>query len=82
VELLKAAAAKLYVGETAPLGRVETWANAESGNGGRIELVRIFNHQNLPCRRLQHDITVGEAADPFRFLVDRCKVASGEWKLL
>src|SRR3546814_13798714 len=52
-ELLRAAASKLYLTEDQPVGAVETWSNAESGNRGKIELVRIGNFQQMPCRRLQ-----------------------------
>ena len=82
VELVKAAAQKLYLGETAAVGTVETWSNEKSGSGGTVELVGTFSYKGLPCRRLQHDITVAKVADPFRFIIDRCKLPSGEWKIL
>ena len=83
VTLLTAAAAKLYQGETAALGTVEEWSNAKSGNRGRVELIRIFEHRGQACRRLQHDITLADtAAGPFRFIIDRCKVSANEWKML
>lgn len=77
VALLKAAAANLYEGETAPLGIQEAWSNPMSGNAGTVELVRIFEHKGLTCRRLQHDI-----AEPFRFIIDRRQVSPGVWKTL
>lgn len=82
VTLIKAAAAKLYEGETAELGSQETWANPESGNRGSVALAKIFTHKGLRCRRLQHDIVVKDVADSFRFIIDRCRVTSGEWKIL
>ena len=82
VALLKAAAEKLYLGEEAAVGQVEEWANPESGNQGTVKLVETFTHNDLPCRRLQHDISVAKAADDYRFIVDRCKIPSGEWKIL
>ena len=47
-----------------------------------MELVRIFKHQGLACRRLQHDLTLADTPDPFRFIIDRCQVSPGAWKLL
>lgn len=82
IDMLKAAAAKLYDGETAPVGKAEYWANQNSGNSGTVQLIGLFDHQGLPCRRLQHDITIKDVADPFRFIVDRCKTADGSWKQL
>jgi len=82
LELLGAAAQKLYLDESVPVGTVETWSNPASGNTGSVQLIDTFEHKGLPCRRLQHDIKVKDVADPFRYIFDRCKVASGEWKLL
>lgn len=82
VALLKEAAGQLYLGESAEVGEVREWSNTESGNQGSVKLVEIFTHNDLPCRRLQHDIKVAKAADDYRFIVDRCKIPSGEWKIL
>lgn len=54
----------------------------ESGNRGTVELVRIFSHQGLACRRPQHDLTLADTPDPFRFIIDRCQVSPGAWTLL
>jgi surface antigen len=82
IELLKAAAQKLYIDESVSVGTVETWSNPKSGNTGSVQLIGTFEHKGLPCRRLQHDIKIKDVADPFRYIFDRCKVSSGEWKLL
>ncbi|WP_420349107.1 hypothetical protein [Pelagibius sp.] len=82
IQMLQTAAARLYQGETAEVGTVETWSNAASGNTGAVQLVQIFEHQGLTCRRLQHDIKINDVEDTFRYIFDRCKTASGEWKLL
>lgn len=82
VRLAGAAAAKLYEGEHALLGDIERWANPESGNQGTVRLVHIFTHNDLPCRRLQHDIRLADVGTPFRYIFDRCRLPSGEWKLL
>ncbi|WP_422367867.1 hypothetical protein [Pelagibius sp.] len=82
IELLVAAAAKLYQGETAEVGTVETWSNETSGNTGAVQLIRVFEHKGLTCRRLQHDIQVSKVANTFRYIFDRCKTESGEWKVL
>ena len=82
LEILGAAAQKLYLDESVPVGTVETWSNPDSGNTGSVQLIGTFEHQGLPCRRLQHDIKIKDVADPFRYIFDRCKTSSGEWKLL
>jgi surface antigen len=82
VVLLQESSEKLYIDESVPVGTVETWSNADSGNTGSVQLVGAFEHKGLPCRRLQHDIKIKNVADPFRYIVDRCKIPSGEWKTL
>ena len=82
IRLATAAAAKLYEGERAGIGDFEDWANPETGNKGSVILVGIFTHNDLPCRRLQHDIELATSGTPFRYVFDRCKLPSGEWKLL
>lgn len=82
IDLVRAAAAKLYQGERAALGDIQHWANPENGNQGTVRLVRVFTHDELPCRRLQHDIKLASTGTPFRYIFDRCRLPSGEWKLL
>ena len=55
---------------------------AESGNGGTATLIDRFQHKGMPCLRIQHDIKLNKVADPFRFIIDRCRVADGSWKFL
>ena len=82
IPLLEAAAQKLYLVEAVDVGAVESWNNAESGNYGTVTLIQKHAHQGLPCRRLQHDIKIKGEADPYRFIIDRCKTEDGSWKLL
>ena len=82
IQLAQAAAAKLYEGEKAELGDVERWADPSRGTEGTVTLIRIFTHNDMPCRRLQHDIRPGRAGESTRLIFDRCKAPSGEWKFL
>ncbi len=82
IDLLVAAARKLYIDESVTVGTVETWSNPKSGNTGAVQLVGTFDYKGLPCRRLQHDIKIKNVTNSFRYLFDRCKTLSGEWKLL
>jgi len=82
IDLLIAAAKKLYPETGAAVGTVETWSNPQSGNTGSVQLVDNFTYKGLPCQRLQHDIKITTTADPFRFVIDRCRISSGEWKQL
>ena len=80
--LVEAAAEKLYLGDGAAPGTVETWSNPQSGNQGTITLISKFHYKGMPCRRLQHEIKIVHVANPYNFMVDRCEVSSGEWKVL
>lgn len=80
--LLDVAARKLYLAEHVEVGAVESWTNPETGNRGTVTLIEIHEYEGLPCRRLQHDVELKRARDPYRFTVDRCRTRDGEWKIL
>jgi len=80
--LLEAAAQKLYLTDVVEVGVVEKWENPETGNRGTVTLIGTHQHDGLPCRRLQHDIDLKRTRDTYRFTVDRCRTADGEWKIL
>ena len=80
--LLKTAAGKLYLTDGVEVGAVEEWTNPETGSHGTVKLIRKHEYKGMPCRRLQHDLELKRVNDPYRFTVDRCKVADGEWKIL
>lgn len=79
--LVRAAAEKLYLTEAVENGATEAWSNPKSGNQGTVTLVGKHEFQDMPCRRLQHDITVKRTPDRYRFVVDRCRTPEGEWKI-
>lgn len=81
-ELLSAAAGRFFEDEAPPVGTVESWSNPKSGSRGTITLIELHSYRGMPCRRLQHDIELRGRADPFRFIVDRCRTPEGEWKIL
>lgn len=68
--------------DSIPIGTVNSWSNPETGNSGTAALIERFEQNGMPCRRIQHDIKLRTVADPYRFVVDRCRVADGTWKLL
>lgn len=82
IELIKQATKPFFDDETVPLGTVNEWANPETGNSGTAMLVDRFAHNDMPCRRIQHDIRMKGVADGFRYIIDRCQVADGSWKFL
>lgn len=79
--LVEAAAAKLYAGENPRIGSIETWSNEKSKIGGTVVLIAVYTWNNLPCRRVSHQIVAATRRDPYSVQIDRCQVASGEWKI-
>lgn len=80
--LVRSAAEKLYLPDAAEEGTAEAWRNPETGSSGTVTLVGKHEYEGMPCRRLQHDIAVKGTSDHARFVVDRCKTADGEWKIV
>jgi hypothetical protein len=68
--------------DTVPIGTAKSWNNPKSGNNGTATLIGRFEQKGMPCRRIQHDIKLKTVADPFRFIIDRCRIADGTWKML
>lgn len=81
-EALGAASRKILDNPDAPIGQKESWSNAQSGAQGTVQYEKSFSYKDLPCRRLQHDIIVPRASNDYRFIIDYCRIESGEWKIL
>jgi len=79
--LLEAAGAKLYAKETPKVGAAESWANEESKNSGTVILVAAYTWNNMPCRRMTHQIMAAGRKDPHSVQIDRCRTPSGDWKV-
>jgi len=82
VTMLTETTRPFFEDDSIAIGTVKSWSNPKSGNGGTATLVERFEQKGMPCRRIQHDIKLKKIADPFRFVVDRCRVADGSWKML
>ena len=82
MRLIESASAKLYTSDSPKVGSAERWSNPSSGNAGTVTLSQIFEKDGMPCRKLRHSIMVSGEKEPAIFIFDRCRVASGEWKLL
>jgi surface antigen len=82
IEMLKAAAAALFANDDARIGDTKTWSNPASGNTGSASLVKTFEHQGLPCKRVQHVIQQKGRADQVIYQFARCRTSDGTWQLL
>jgi surface antigen len=80
--LLEAASSKLYAVDSPRVGATERWNNPTSGNAGTVSLIEVFEKDGMPCRKLRHNIAMNGAKDQQVYTSNRCRVQSGEWKLL
>ena len=81
IEILKAAAARLYQNDVSRVGDVERWANPDSGNSGAVTLIEIFSVDEMPCRKMRHVVKIKGAADTKSAVSSRCQIPNGEWKI-
>jgi surface antigen len=82
IEMMKAAAAALFTDDAARLGDTRAWSNPASGNAGSVSLVKTFEHQGLPCKRVQHIVKQKDRADQVVYQFARCRTGDGTWKLM
>ncbi|MGI9416053.1 MAG: hypothetical protein ACR2PM_20450 [Hyphomicrobiales bacterium] len=75
INLLEAAAAKLYKSSNPKVGASRTWANAKSGHSGVVRIIGV----KKPCVRLRHTIKQKGVTDAGVFAVSRCNV-NGTWQ--
>lgn len=82
LQIIEAAAAKLYKTDSPNVGATEQWSNPNTGSSGTVTLTQVFDKDGMPCRKLRHRITTKDDKDPKTYIFNRCRVKSGEWKLL
>ena len=76
-----------YINETAAAVLADenhhekTWVNPKNGNGGRVRVLRQFDHGGVKCSRL--DITLKpKDGEPDNLGKDLCQDSKGNWELL
>ena len=69
-----------------PLESSRSWNNSRSGDSGTITLLKRFEYmyqgQRLTCRKLAYEFAFTSVADQYRYVLNRCQVADGSWKIL
>ena len=69
-----------------PLGTSRPWSNSRTGDTGTITLLKRFEYMyqgsRLTCRKLAYEFAFTSVADQYRYVLNRCQVADGSWKLL
>ena len=69
-----------------PLGSNRSWSNSKTGDGGSVTLLDRFEYMYqgnwLTCRKLAYEFAFSQVSDRYRYVLNRCQVADGSWKLL
>ncbi|HEX3347385.1 MAG TPA: hypothetical protein VHS58_04705 [Acetobacteraceae bacterium] len=84
IDSMHAAAAKLYLHETQPIGTVETWTSPD-GTSGAVKLLRSFDSFNMPCRMIDYTIDHRNPVDgpnPSHYILTWCRVSGDVWKIV
>ena len=75
------AAGKLLRTDEAKVGTSETWADPASGNGGSFTIQKAFERRGMTCRTLRSVVDY-KAGSKRTWLLNACRVRSGDWKLI
>lgn len=83
-EMNQAAQASLYEKPDVKAGDKASWQNPASGNGGTIAVTKVYKYKDMPCVDLTSNFELKDSQDKGKkeLKATRCKVASGEWKVL
>jgi len=83
-ELNQASMASLYEKPDVKKGDKATWQNPASGNGGSNVVTKVYQYKDMPCVDLTSSFELKDSQDKSKkeLKTTRCKVASGEWKVL
>jgi surface antigen len=81
-KFIEEASSKIYKADNPQVGATEKWSNPGTGNSGTVSLIQLYEKDGMPCRKLRHRISTKGSKDPQIYIFSRCRVKSGEWKLL
>ena len=66
-----------------PVGTTAKWSNPESGNTGKIALVRRFTRNGQQCETLDYRLTTRRRpAGPEHYTLSSCLQPDGQWRLI
>ena len=64
-----------------PVGTTAEWSNPESGNAGKITLVRKFTRNGQQCETLDYRL-ITKGAGPEHYRLSSCLQPDGQWRLI
>jgi surface antigen len=62
------------------VGHYDTWNNSASGNHGKFTILEIFTSREMPCRKVNADISYRRSGSTRSFTLNFCRLSGGEWK--
>ena len=66
-----------------PVGTTAKWSNPQSGNSGKIALVRKFTRNGQQCETLDYRLmTKRTPAGPEHYRLSSCLQPDGQWRLI
>lgn len=75
--------AELRLFEDRSIGSIERWRNPDTGNAGKVELVRKYEAKGIPCRGVRYTLRFTEkATTPDNYVLNWCRQQSGDWKIV
>ena len=63
-------------------GQKAAWDNPNTGTSGTIEIVRTFEKQGMACQKRRYTFKNNKKPTPETFVLDMCRLPSGEWKIV
>jgi surface antigen len=64
-----------------PVGTKQDWRNPANGDSGTVQLIGTTQRRGLPCLTLRHVIKEYGKSQPTSYVVNRCRLPDGQWKL-
>lgn len=58
-------------------GASAEWHDEETGEAGRVSVLRVYERDGMPCAEVEHLFT---GRNPFRYVLPYCRQA-GQWKM-
>ncbi len=62
------------------VGQTENWQNPKTGRSGSISVLQTFERYGLPCQKRRYTVDSTVKAPGSSYVMDLCRLPSGEWK--
>lgn len=64
------------------VGATASWSNPESGNYGKITLIKKYSVNGLPCETVGYTLATRRmAVPPEHYMLNSCRQPDGHWRI-